>query len=408
MRMRRSLVVLLAVVAVLAGACGKDDKPAVESGGAKTATTTKAGGANSVEVNVDNSSDALKLTALQYFPKEVTLHPGDTVDFKSNFHGEPHTVAFGATVEAVIKAFDALTPEQKHSDGPPPPEFEKVPSVFPQEDAPPSKIKLNQSGAQPCFVDTGDPPTGADACPNKAQPDLTGTQSLYNSGFLADGKDFKVKLADTIAPGTYSYMCLVHFTEMTGKITVVGKDAKAQTASEVEAAGKSDNDAFVAKFQSAVDKAKADAKPGQVAAGVSVEAEDAPPGEAVVFEPGDVSIKAGGTVTWAVKTFHTVSFNFPEDARPDVVVGSDGSVQLNQKTFTRVDSPEPPKSPNSNGPPDPTKPLQKLNGGKYDGTGFKNSGDLSGVDYSVTFTKAGTYKYACLVHPDMEGTVTVS
>jgi len=29
------------------------------------------------------------------------------------------------------------------------------------------------------------------------------------------------------------------------------------------------------------------------------------------------------------------------------------------------------------------------------------------VTYSVTFTKAGTYKYACLVHPQMVGEVDV-
>ena len=28
--------------------------------------------------------------------------------------------------------------------------------------------------------------------------------------------------------------------------------------------------------------------------------------------------------------------------------------------------------------------------------------------YKLTFTKAGTYNYACLIHPAMEGTVTVA
>ena len=27
--------------------------------------------------------------------------------------------------------------------------------------------------------------------------------------------------------------------------------------------------------------------------------------------------------------------------------------------------------------------------------------------YRVTFTQAGTYPFQCLIHPDMEGTVTV-
>jgi plastocyanin len=28
--------------------------------------------------------------------------------------------------------------------------------------------------------------------------------------------------------------------------------------------------------------------------------------------------------------------------------------------------------------------------------------------YSLTFTKAGSYDYFCVVHPDMKGTVNVS
>ena len=404
--MRKSLLVVLMAVALVAGACGDDDDPALEGG----SVTTEAGGANTVEVQVDAHPESLNTYALQYFPKEVTVHPGDTVDFKSNFRGEPHTVAFGTTVDPLIKAFEALTPEQLESDGPPPPEFEalfqKLPSVFPEEDLPVSEIKLNQAAAQPCYVETGDAPKEG-KCPVQSQPEFTGTQTLYNSGFLADGKTFSVKLPDTLSPGSYSYMCLVHFTEMVGKVTVVGKDAKAQTPAEVEAAGKSEIDAFVAPYKAAADKARAEVKPGQVAAGVIAEGDDVLPGEAIVFEPAEVSVPVNGTVTWAIKTFHTVSFGFPEDARPDVVVGADGDVQLNQKTFARLNSPEPPEPPESDGPPDPDAPLQKLNGGTYDGTGFKNSGDLSGIDYSVTFTKAGTYKYACLIHTDMEGTVKV-
>ena len=50
-------------------------------------------------------------------------------------------------------------------------------------------------------------------------------------------------------------------------------------------------------------------------------------------------------------------------------------------------------------------------GPTYDGTGFVNSGILvlpNPHTFKLTFTKPGTYTYDCLVHPDMDGTVSVT
>ena len=46
-------------------------------------------------------------------------------------------------------------------------------------------------------------------------------------------------------------------------------------------------------------------------------------------------------------------------------------------------------------------------------TGDSNDGPASGTlaqdaSYSFTFTKAGTFKYDCSIHPDMKGTVIVT
>jgi plastocyanin len=50
-------------------------------------------------------------------------------------------------------------------------------------------------------------------------------------------------------------------------------------------------------------------------------------------------------------------------------------------------------------------------GATYDGTGYHNSGmppDLTkAFSYSLTFTKPGTFRYQCLLHPGQEGTVIV-
>ena len=54
-----------------------------------------------------------------------------------------------------------------------------------------------------------------------------------------------------------------------------------------------------------------------------------------------------------------------------------------------------------------------MDAGTWDGTGFLSSGIIVSFppaplyQYKVTFSKAGTYKYVCLIHTDMQGTVKV-
>ena len=51
-----------------------------------------------------------------------------------------------------------------------------------------------------------------------------------------------------------------------------------------------------------------------------------------------------------------------------------------------------------------------IDAGNFDGSGgFKSTGTgwATGDTYSVTFTKKGTYPYACIVHPGMIGKVVV-
>ena len=57
----------LAVVALLAAGCSSDS----DSGG------------GTVTVNVDGKTDAYNGSFIAYFPNELTVRQGDTVDFKS-------------------------------------------------------------------------------------------------------------------------------------------------------------------------------------------------------------------------------------------------------------------------------------------------------------------------------------
>jgi hypothetical protein len=105
------------------------------------------------------------------------------------------------------------------------------------------------------------------------------------------------------------------------------------------------------------------------------------------------------TVQW-VGGFHTVSFGPPALLK-----------KLQQSFIVPV--------PQTSGPPLLTlNPRVALPSGgtTYSGTGFVNSGILpltlppgstAPPSFTLTFTKAGTYPYVCLVHPGMDATITV-
>ena len=129
--------------------------------------------------------------------------------------------------------------------------------------------------------------------------------------------------------------------------------------------------------------------------------------------PDTLSVKVGNTVKWLPVGAHTLTFGSTEAQRVFVSKSPDGAVHLNQDAFGPVGGPGAPEGPPPSGPPDPTAPPTPIEGGPYDGTGLKSSGLLQSfpgqlVTYSVTFTKAGSYQYVCLVHPDMKGTINVS
>jgi hypothetical protein len=114
---------------------------------------------------------------------------------------------------------------------------------------------------------------------------------------------------------------------------------------------------------------------------------------------------------------HTISFNVPKYF-PEVVIEKDGTVRYPEQVYKPVGGPGFPQDTSGGGPPQPGQPPPPpppvhLDAGNYDGSTFLSSG-LGGqsaptqeVTYSVTFTKAGTYKFACLVHPQMVGEVVV-
>jgi plastocyanin len=337
----------------------------------------------------------------------VQAHPGETVTFHNNFSGEPHTVTFGTDVDAALAAAAKADPQSQE----PPPEVAKLPQLLP--DGPGD---ANQTAAKTCVVDSGDLPKDGEGCTGATAP-FNGKQVFYNSGYLPpEVTNWELKLASDIAPGTYGYYCLLHGTDMSGTVEVVPAATTVPTAAAVAATATKERDAGLAKVKDAVaGLAKGEvpgfvpAAPNQVLAGSGADDPTAPGIEN--FGPKQVKIPVGGSVTWVVVGPHTISFNAPKEAVNALVKGSDGGYHVNPKATDPAGGPgvPPPSGPPPDGPPPPPK---VTDAGSFDGTGFHSSGLVLSFPpaleaYKLTFTKAGTFGYVCLIHPGMTGSVTV-
>jgi plastocyanin len=387
-------------LALLASACGGSD-----SSSSATTTTSKAPVVKTpanLTVEVDGKAPDFHSGFLAYFPKAVQAHPGEEVTFHNNFSGEPHTVTFGTLADAAIAAAAKADPNAQT----PPPEVAKLPELLPQGPG-----DANQTAAKGCVVDSGELPKDGAGCTG-TDVAFTGKQAFYNSGYLPPTLDnWKLKLADDIAPGTYNYFCLLHGTQMSGSVTVVPKATTVPSPAAVAAQAAKERDAGLAKVKAAVaalPKGEVPglipAAPGQVLAGSGAEDPTAPGIEE--FGPRNIKVPVGGSVTWLFIGPHSVSFNAPREAQNSLVKGDDGGWHINEKAAAPAGGP--PVATND-GPPGPPK---VTDGGSWDGTGFRNTGLVISFPpalsaYKLTFTKAGTYGYVCLIHPGMFGSVTV-
>lgn len=359
-------------------------------------------------VNVDGTNPDAVESFLDYYPGTIKVHPGDNVVFRWKGPGEPHSVTLGTLADAAVKAFESLPPG---TEDPPQSALDadkKLPELLPE--GPGDAV---QSAANPCYLTTAMPPLDA-ACPagSSSQPDFTGTQTYFNSGWLSaeDGDSFTVHLSDSIKPGTYRYLCLLHREHMSGAIEVVPAGTSVPSAEEQAATGAAELKAEEAKLASAL----ADLRHGQhagmkmpgehaVVAGSS--SKNSMYGSIDEFGPNVISVPVGGTVTWTFDGPHTVSFN-TSDANDDPrKEAPDGTIHLNGDALA-------PAPPPSGPPPAADAPPVAITTSTFDGSGLHSSGIVFGdpstpTSYAVTFTKPGKYHYICTIHDGMEGDVIV-
>ena len=410
-------VLALAPLAAVAAACGS-------SGGSSDGAQTRT-------VQVDYRSDEAATSMFEYFPRQVRVRPGDTVEFKQAWTGEPHSVTMGGFVDEKIKPIVDLLDRVRKAGKLPEGEPEEFVTFF---EALPFAIDevTAQNAAQPCYVDAagfdgrypGDEKT---PCPQRPQPEFNG-QAIYSSGIIpyegVKGNTFEVKLADDLRPGTYTFYCNVHGPLQTGQIVVQEKGTEIPSRSEVARQAREEAKRKTAPLIANFEKAKA----GRVVEGgeageIRIDAarsnligvptpffagNEFIHGIVNEFVPRDVEAKVGQKVTWTFIGGHTISFNVPSYF-PVFTVAKDGTVEYNPQARNPVGGwparPEPEGGGDGDGPPEPVQ----VDVGPWDGQGFKSTGlGYSDNDtFSVTFTRPGTYPYACLVHPQMVGKLVV-
>ena len=436
--MRRIGLIVAAVLALVAGSCGGDGGDGAGDG------FEPAEGGEERTVLVDYRHDEFASAFLQYYPEKVTVRQGDVVNFRQSWTGEPHSVTMGQVVDdlfefaPLLMEYDSV--EAAREGGVTEEQIDLVLSTLSKTPGMTDDFRIAQGGAEPCFMaDREEVPAFSNAetdevnidarCPAEArkQVPFDGRQALYNSGFIPydgpQGNSFELPIAEDAEPGTYKYFCNYHWIFMGGEVEVVEKGEKIPSQAEVSRQAREEIDADAENALRKVAEVE-DKKLGDRIR----ETAEGPEGEETVevvlplagknidqetpviineFFPRKFSAKVGEPVTWTVDgSAHTVSFNVPKYF-PIFTVDDDGTITWDPDSYEPVgfEVPEPDEERAEFG----EQEVQKIDAGKWDGSGgFHSSGALDpGAQFSVTFTKAGTYPYACVLHPQMVGSLTV-
>jgi plastocyanin len=331
----RTMVVVVALAGALA-ACGKSDKKSTAASGGNQVLNVQAGLNDQTDVNI---------AVLAYLPQSVTVKAGSAVEWR--FAGpEPHSVTFVATGTTL-------------------------------------------------------PPPGSDQKLFAPTPAANGSydgKSLVNSGLLplgpAPADPFRLTFPTA---GKFTYQCVIH-PQMTGNVTVVGSDGKADTQVDIDKRSGTElnqwlDEGRVAK-KKMVDTPPVKTVEGgvttyKVQMGTSTAHTDV-----LGFAPVDTALKPGDKVTFVNDSGapHTASFagkaglpQSPVDPAVDKAAPGPSPQTLNANAFFNTGL-LPPNAPPGSGPPE--------------------------VARSFTFVvpAAGTYAYVCLLHSTsgMAGTLKVA
>jgi plastocyanin len=292
-----------------------------------------------------------------FFRTRTTVHVGDTVSFQ--FRGF-HTVDLPGT---------AGTP---------------LPLILPGS----TLATGNDAAGNPFWFSGHLPSVGFNpALLARSKATTYNGSARLESGF-GQSKPFNIKFTKT---GSFKFYCDVH-PGMVGTIVVKPKSATIPTA-------KQDTAATTAQVTADVKAAKTLPQTKLPADTVSL-GKTAPGGvELFAMFPATLTVNAGTTVTFQMskKSFetHTATFG-PQSYLGPLERSFEGAI-----------------SPAAAYPSDPTQPIT-LTPASH-GNGFANTGVLDPFAATKTipsssqidFTTPGTYRFVCLIHPQMVGTIVV-
>jgi plastocyanin len=200
--------------------------------------------------------------------------------------------------------------------------------------------------------------------------------------------------------GNYPFLCIIH-PGMEGFVQVLPSGVTVPTQAQRDAEAQTQLDAAVAEGERLAAAAPRPAATTDasgrtthfVPTGPSVDTIDV-----MRFLQPRLQVRVGDTVTWTNNTPvpHTATFTVGQPA-PELIM----------------------PQPQAGGPPNLVLNPQVLfpaGGSTFDGSSYANSGFIgagpeatAGQSYSLTFTKAGTYPYICVLHADqgMAGVIEV-
>jgi plastocyanin len=288
-------------------------------------------------------------------PKDILIHVGDSVEFVNPYE-EIHTVTFLG---------DTKAPELI------------VPAGAPPKAGPP-KLMFNPQVAFPT-----------------TQTSYTG--GYANSGIIGKGQSYSLTFNNV---GSYSFLCILH-PGMVGSVQVLGAGTTVPTQAAYDADAKAQLDKAIAAGQASAAATKTTNTKnanGSTTYGVAIP-QSVGQSDVMQFAPVSLNIAVGDTVAWANNTAvpHTVTYaagTTPELTVPEPQPAGPPNLVLNPAVLF-------PSMP----------PVTSFSGAGYVNSGFLGTGPeaTAGTNFSLTFSKAGTYLFICVLHADqgMTSVITV-
>lgn len=310
-----------------------------------------------------------------FFSRAVTLHSGDTLDFKTafGFHILSMTTDVAAARQALpLAVLDTDDPNAVGSGAP--------------------KIQLGPA----FFASNGPPACGA---PGSPPCDFTGA-TLPPAG-VNGGNDWFVQV--NASPGTYHFFCFLH-PGMQGTVRVVDTSQPTTTQAVIEAMSQGQ---FASEQSQALDAEAAASVPTytggapgtrtyQVNVGLTVAKN-----HVTLFEmlPSNLALAPGDSVryAWGAVEAHSVTFPATNDLppfRPDLEAPDPAGFEL------ILDPGNAPSGTNL------SKPGAAVDSGLLVGSAYGLQ--PSAQSWSVGAAAPGAYTYHCILHDWMQGTLNVS